>query len=67
MKLGLAELRLPPKTLWDMTPAEMMVMAGLDPRDLMSAGRDWFDLLQSRFPDAPSPAQSSQTKEAPDA
>ena len=29
MRLGLVQLRLPPEVFWDLTPAELMLMAGL--------------------------------------
>ena len=37
MQLGLVQLRLPPEVFWDLTPAELMLMAGLGRR---AAGAD---------------------------
>ena len=50
MQLGLVQLRLPPAVFWDLTPAELMLMAGL------SGGRPALTRaglagLLARFPD----------------
>lgn len=52
MRLGLVELRLPPATFWDLTPAELLLMAGVD-EDRAALTRAGLDELVRRFPDAP--------------
>lgn len=52
MRLGLRDLRLHPRDFWALTPAELMLMAGLDPaRAPLSRAR--LDELAARFPDLP--------------
>lgn len=50
MRLGLVHLRLSPKDFWDLTPAELMLMAGSDvgPEALNRAG---LAELAKKFPD----------------
>jgi uncharacterized phage protein (TIGR02216 family) len=52
MQLGLVRLRLPPDVFWELTPAELMLMAG------QSGGRGALTRaeladLAARFPDGP--------------
>jgi uncharacterized phage protein (TIGR02216 family) len=52
LQLGLVRLRLPPAVFWDLTPAELMLMAG------QSGGRAALTRagladLAARFPDKP--------------
>ncbi|MFO1208812.1 MAG: rcc01693 family protein [Amaricoccus sp.] len=52
MRLGLVRLGLLPEVFWALTPAELMLLAGLgDGRAAMT--RDGLDALAARFPDAP--------------
>ena len=52
MRLGLQRLGLTPDVFWSLTPAELMLMAGLtEGRDGLS--RSGFETLQARFPDTP--------------
>ena len=60
MLLGLVELRLAPAVFWELTPAELMLMAGL------SGGRPALTRaglagLQARFPDKPGAGGSGGT------
>ena len=50
MRLGLRELRLAPREFWALTPAELMIMAGLDaaPGPLTRAR---LEELAARYPD----------------
>jgi uncharacterized phage protein (TIGR02216 family) len=52
MRLGYLQLGLTPEVFWDLTPAEFMLMAGIDrvPGALSRAG---FLDLAARFPDKP--------------
>lgn len=52
MRLGMVELGLPPATFWDLTPAELLLMAGVD-EDRAALSRAGLDELVRRFPDAP--------------
>ena len=52
MRLGLAQLGLRPAEFWDLTPAELMVMAGLG-EGAAVLGRSEFEALTARFPDGP--------------
>ena len=49
MRLGLVGLRLSPEVFWALTPAELMLMAGLGGRAPM--GRDVLDELAALYPD----------------
>lgn len=50
MRLGLLRLGLAPAVFWDLTPAELMLLAGEDgaPRAITRAA---FEELAARFPD----------------
>jgi len=50
MRLGLLRLGLAPAVFWDLTPAELMLLAGADeaPRPITRAA---FEELAARFPD----------------
>ena len=50
MRLGLVNLRLSPEIFWSLTPAELMLMAGLD-REGASLSRGGFANLSAQFPD----------------
>ncbi len=49
MRLGLVRLRLSPEVFWALTPAELLLMAGLDMRAPMS--RNVLDGLAALYPD----------------
>jgi len=52
MRLGMAELRLAPEVFWSLTPAELMLIAGIGPgRAAMT--RAGLEELLARFPDKP--------------
>ena len=52
MRLGLRELRLPPDVFWDLTPMELLLVAGSGPgRGALT--RAGLEALQERFPDKP--------------
>lgn len=50
MQLGLVELRLPPDVFWALTPAELMLMAGVGGK-AASLSRGAFADLAASFPD----------------
>ena len=50
MRLGLRELRLPPRVFWDLTPIELAIMAGLEGA-AAPMNRAGLDALAARFPD----------------
>ena len=50
MRLGLVELRLSPEGFWALTPAELMMMLGLENAS-RSLSRGSFAKLAARFPD----------------
>jgi len=50
MRLGLVDLRLRPEQFWALTPAELMLMAGVD-GDVASLSRAGFADLAASFPD----------------
>ena len=52
MQLGLVQLRLRPAVFWDLTPAELMLMAGLS-GGRPALTRAGLDGLVARFPDKP--------------
>lgn len=57
MRLGLQRLGLTPDVFWSLTPAELMLMAGLaGDRDGLS--RAGFEELRARFPDRGATAPS---------
>ena len=51
MRLGMVELGLAPQVFWDLTPAELFLLAGIGPgaRPMDRAG---LAALMARFPDA---------------
>ena len=51
MSLGLGRLRLSPERLWDLTPAELIFAAGLDPAAMNAGDTAWFEALCEAFPD----------------
>jgi len=51
MRLGLHGLRLTPDQFWALTPAELSLMAGLDPRAAPAMARDRLAELSALYPD----------------
>jgi uncharacterized phage protein (TIGR02216 family) len=51
MRVGLVELGLPPEVFWGLTPAELMLMAGLEPNRSAVLTKAGLDELMARFPD----------------
>ena len=51
LRLGLSYLRLSPDAFWHLTPMELGLMAGIDPKDPAALGRDWLNALCESFPD----------------
>jgi uncharacterized phage protein (TIGR02216 family) len=50
LRIGLVDLRLAPDVFWSLTPAELMLVAGIGPqRGAMT--RAGLDALLARFPD----------------
>ena len=52
MRLGLGRLRLSPEAFWALTPAELMLMAGLDGGARPMRRAD-LSALAARYPDRP--------------
>ena len=52
MRLGLVHLGLSPEQFWNLTPAELMLMAGGEP-GRAALSRAGLEELAARFPDAP--------------
>ena len=52
MRLGLVELRLPPAVFWDLTPGELLLIAGVGPA-AAPLSRAGLAALLERFPDRP--------------
>ena len=61
MRLGLRDLRLHPRDFWALTPAELMIMAGLDgaPGPLTRAR---LDELAARYPDTVKGTHNDQSR-----
>ena len=60
MRLGMVELRLTPEAFWSLTPAELMLLAGIGPgRAAMT--RAGLEELLARFPDGPRPGRDERT------
>ncbi len=53
MRLGLVEIGLRPAEFWELTPAELMLMAGIDRQDGAALTRPALEALMARFPDRP--------------
>ncbi len=51
MRLGMVDLGLPPAAFWDLTPAELLLLAGVQ-EDRAALTRAGLDELVRRFPDA---------------
>ena len=50
MRLGMVELQLAPEVFWELTPAELLLLAGIRPtRTAMT--RAGLEALLARFPD----------------
>ena len=60
MRLGLVRLGLPPAVFWELTPAELMLMAGLS-GGRPALTRAGLARLQARFPDKPCAGGSGVT------
>ncbi len=54
MRLGLGRMGLRPQVFWDLTPAEFMMMAGIEERP-EAMTRQGLDVLLARFPDRRGP------------
>lgn len=52
MRLGMVELGLAPTTFWNLTPAELFLLAGVAPPE-RALGRSGLTTLMAQFPDAP--------------
>lgn len=52
MRLGMVELGLAPAVFWDLTPAELFLLAGVVPGE-RPMDRGGLEALMARFPDAP--------------
>jgi uncharacterized phage protein (TIGR02216 family) len=52
MRLGMVELRLAPEVFWGLTPAELMLIAGIGPARAAMTRAGLQELL-ARFPDGP--------------
>jgi uncharacterized phage protein (TIGR02216 family) len=50
MRLGLCDLRLSPERFWALTPAELMLMAGMG-GEMVTLSRSGFADLAASFPD----------------
>ena len=53
MRLGLVRLGLAPDVFWALTPAELMLLAGLDGGGHAAMTRAGLDALAARYPDRP--------------
>jgi uncharacterized phage protein (TIGR02216 family) len=51
MRLGLVELGLAPDVFWSLTPAELMLLAGMDGSGAGAMNRSAFETLMARYPD----------------
>lgn len=51
LRLGLHGLRLTPDQFWALTPAELALMAGLDPQTAPAMARDRLAELSALYPD----------------
>jgi uncharacterized phage protein (TIGR02216 family) len=61
LRLGLRDLRLHPRDFWALTPAELMLMAGLDTAHAPLT-RARLAELAARFPDRPKGAPHDQSQ-----
>jgi uncharacterized phage protein (TIGR02216 family) len=59
LRLGLRDLRLHPRDFWALTPAELMLMAGLDTAHAPLTRARLLELA-ARFPDRPKGAPHEQ-------
>ena len=59
MRLGLHRLGLAPAVFWDLTPAELMIMAGLDAGP-ETVTRARFEALCAQYPDATEAARDDR-------
>jgi uncharacterized phage protein (TIGR02216 family) len=51
MRIGLTHLRLLPDQFWQLTPVELMLMAGLEPGTTPTMTRARLDDLCAQYPD----------------
>lgn len=59
MRLGLTRLGLTPDVFWNLTPVELMLMAGLGGSG-ETLSRQGFAELLARFPDGPGPSRETE-------
>ena len=60
MRLGMVELRLAPEVFWGLTPAELLLLAGLVPGGSGPMTRAGLEALLARFPDRPRPTREER-------
>lgn len=53
LRLGIVEIGLRPAEFWELTPAELMLMAGADGQGRAGLTRPGLEALMARFPDRP--------------
>jgi uncharacterized phage protein (TIGR02216 family) len=51
LRLGLGQLGLKPYEFWELTPVELMIMAGLETQQTAFLGRPGIDRLMGLYPD----------------
>ena len=51
LRIGLGSMGLKPNDFWALTPAEFLLMAGLEPGSSAAMTRKELDALRARFPD----------------
>lgn len=65
MHLGLHHLRLRPADFWDLTPFELVTIAGLAKGAGQTVTRANLDALIAQFPDTPTTGAKAPQKETP--
>lgn len=58
MRLGLGRMGLVPDVFWALTPAEFLLMAGLDAPEALRMSRSALERLNALYPDAPKGEQT---------
>jgi uncharacterized phage protein (TIGR02216 family) len=53
MRLGIGRMGLLPDVFWALTPAEFLLMAGLDGPEALRMSRSTLERLSALYPDAP--------------
>jgi uncharacterized phage protein (TIGR02216 family) len=61
MRLGMVQLGLRPDVFWDLTPAELFLLAGVTNGGSAALDRAGFEALLARFPDR-TPAEEPTTE-----